>query len=169
MATRKNQTARSKTRKGHKDIVRSARKKHQLAVVAEYLESRGYRGCRHPMDQQYTTTPPGMYEFVATLPLTMGTYDRASFDVLVQRKDTPLGWMPVLLDVPSPAMASAARDHCDADAKKLRDLRMTYGESVPYALMLGGSFDPGYLGTQAAEGIDWVWQHRLNDLDAVLS
>lgn len=151
------------------DIVRSARKKHQLAVVAEYLESRSYRRCHHPMGQQYTTTPPGMYEFGVTLPLTMGTYDRASFDVLIQRKDAEIGGMPVLLDVRSSATAAAARDHRDADAKKLRDLRMTYGESVPYALLLGGTFDTGYLGTQAAEGIDWVWQHRLNDLDAVLA
>ena len=151
-----------------KDIVRSARRQHQLAVVAEYLESRGYRRCRHPMDQQYTTTPPGMYEFRVTLPLTMGTYDRASFDVLIQRKDTPVGGMPILLDVRSSVTAAAATDRRDADAKKLRDLRMTYGESVPYALMLGGSFDPGYLGTQAAEGMDWVWQHRLHDLDPLV-
>jgi hypothetical protein len=46
---------------------------------------------------------------------------------------------------------------------------MTYGESVTYALLLGGAFDAGYLGTQAAEGIDWVWQHRLHDLDALVS
>jgi len=25
-------------------------------------------------------------------------------------------------------------------------------------------FDSGYLGYEAAEGIDWVWEHRLNDL-----
>jgi len=44
---------------------------------------------------------------------------------------------------------------------------MTYGAEVPFVLMLGGYFGGDYLGTQAAEGIDWVWQHRLNDLDAV--
>ena len=26
------------------------------------------------------------------------------------------------------------------------------------------SFDSGYLGYEAAEGIDWVWEHRINDL-----
>ena len=148
-----------------KDILRSARQKHQLAVVAEYLEARGYRRCRHPADQQYTTTPPGMYEFGLTLPLTMGTYDRASFDVLIQRKGSPLGELPILLDVRSSATAAAASDRRDAEAKKLRDLRMTYGESIPYALVLGGAFDAGYLGTQAAEGLDWVWQHKIADLE----
>ena len=41
---------------------------------------------------------------------------------------------------------------------------MTYGEDVPLALMLGGYFGSDYLGVQASEGIDWVWQHRLDDL-----
>ena len=25
-------------------------------------------------------------------------------------------------------------------------------------------FNPRYLGYEAAEGIDWVWEHRINDL-----
>ena len=41
---------------------------------------------------------------------------------------------------------------------------MTYGNSVRYALMLSGAFDAGCLGTLAAEGIDWVWQHRAGEL-----
>ena len=45
---------------------------------------------------------------------------------------------------------------------------MTYGDLVPFALMLSGSFDPGYLVSHAAEGIDWAWQHRIGDLDGVL-
>jgi len=27
-----------------------------------------------------------------------------------------------------------------------------------------GYFDSGYLGYEAAEGIDWVWEHRIDDL-----
>ena len=26
-------------------------------------------------------------------------------------------------------------------------------------------FDSGYLGYEAAEGIDWVWEHRIEDLE----
>jgi hypothetical protein len=149
------------------DIVRAAQKRHQLAVVAEYLESRGYRKCDHPMDQQYTNTPPGMYTFHATLPITMGTFDTASFDVLIQPKHAHSGALPILLDVKSSPTAAAGHNRRDADAKKLRDLRVTYGDSIPYALMLVGSFDAGYLGTQAAEGLDWIWQHRICDLKEI--
>jgi len=28
-----------------------------------------------------------------------------------------------------------------------------------------GYFDSGYLGYEAAEGIDWVWEHRIDDLE----
>lgn len=151
------------------EIVHSAWKCHQLAVVAEFLESRGDRECHHPADQQCTTTPPGMYEFGVMLPLTMGTYDRASSDVSIQPKHARFGGLPILLDVKSAPTAAADRNRRDADAKKLRDLRMTYGESIPCALMLGGSFDARYLGNQAAEALDWVWQHRLRDLEYLVT
>ena len=34
----------------------------------------------------------------------------------------------------------------------------------PFGLFLCGYFDSGYLGYEAAEGIDWVWEHRIDDL-----
>jgi hypothetical protein len=35
--------------------------------------------------------------------------------------------------------------------------------SVP--LFHCGYFDTPYLGYEAAEGIDWVWEHRIDDLE----
>lgn len=32
--------------------------------------------------------------------------------------------------------------------------------------ILCGYFDSGYLGYEAAEGIDWIWEHRIDDLAA---
>jgi len=47
---------------------------------------------------------------------------------------------------------------------KMAQLRGTYGEKVRFILFLCGYFDSGYLGYEAAEGIDWVWEHRIDDL-----
>ena len=47
---------------------------------------------------------------------------------------------------------------------KMALLRANYGESVQFNLFLCGYFDSGYLGYEAAEGIDWVWEHRIDDL-----
>ena len=38
---------------------------------------------------------------------------------------------------------------------------------VTLVLFLGGYFDSGYLGYEAAEGIDWVWEHRPDDFEKV--
>jgi hypothetical protein len=41
---------------------------------------------------------------------------------------------------------------------------------VEFILFLCGYFDSGYLGYEAAEGIDWIWAHRacLNRSDSVM-
>lgn len=44
---------------------------------------------------------------------------------------------------------------------------MTYGENIPFVRMLGDYFGADDLGTLAAEGIDWVWQHRLTQFEEV--
>jgi len=50
------------------------------------------------------------------------------------------------------------------EAVKISQLRRTYGPRVQFILFLCGYFDSGYLGYEAAEGIDWVWEHRIDDL-----
>lgn len=43
-------------------------------------------------------------------------------------------------------------------------LDATYGPGIPYASLLYGYFGSGYMGCEAAEEIDWVWGHCLEDL-----
>ena len=51
------------------------------------------------------------------------------------------------------------------EAQKMAQLRETYKVGVRFNLFLCGYFDSGYLGYEAAEGIDWVWEHRIDDLE----
>ena len=46
----------------------------------------------------------------------------------------------------------------------MHQLQATYGENLRYVLFLCGYFGSDYLGYEAAEGIDWVWEHRIDDL-----
>ncbi|MCY3579183.1 MAG: XamI family restriction endonuclease [bacterium] len=39
-----------------------------------------------------------------------------------------------------------------------------YGLDLRYVLLLGGYFNERYLGYNASEGIDWIWEHRIEDL-----
>lgn len=49
------------------------------------------------------------------------------------------------------------------EAIKISQLRGTYSQELRFILFLSGYFDSGYLGYEAAEGIDWVWEHRIDD------
>jgi len=46
----------------------------------------------------------------------------------------------------------------------MMQLKNTYGTQIQFILYLCGYFDSGYLGYEAAEGIDWVWEHSIDDL-----
>ncbi|WP_394343104.1 XamI family restriction endonuclease [Pedobacter kyonggii] len=50
------------------------------------------------------------------------------------------------------------------EAVKMAQLRNMYGSNVSFNLFLCGYFDSPYLGYEAAEGIDWIWEHRIDDL-----
>ena len=41
----------------------------------------------------------------------------------------------------------------------------TRDNNVTFVLFLCGYFDSAYLGYEAAEGIDWIWEHRITDMD----
>ena len=49
----------------------------------------------------------------------------------------------------------------------MHQLKGFFGPGVEYLLFLCGYFDAGYLGYEAAEGIDWIWEHRIGDLDGL--
>jgi len=54
----------------------------------------------------------------------------------------------------------------DTELTKISQImaRLLDKDIFPFILFLCGYFDSGYLGYEAAEGIDWVWEHRTNDL-----
>ncbi len=51
------------------------------------------------------------------------------------------------------------------EAVKMQQLKNTYDNTISYSLFLCGYFDSVYLGYEAAEGIAWIWEHRLSDLE----
>jgi len=44
-------------------------------------------------------------------------------------------------------------------------LKNSLGKGVTFVLFLCGYFDSGYLDYEASEGIDWIWEHRMDDLE----
>ena len=72
--------------------------------------------------------------------------------------------LPILIEAKSAGDFTNVNKRRKEEATKMNQLRRTYGNNVRYVLFLCGHFDSGYLGYEAAEGIDWVWEHRIDDL-----
>jgi hypothetical protein len=72
--------------------------------------------------------------------------------------------LPLLVEAKSAGDFTNVNKRRKEEAIKITQLRRTYGKDVRYILFLCGYFDSGYLGYEAAESIDWVWEHRIDDL-----
>jgi hypothetical protein len=86
-------------------------------------------------------------------------------DVVVQPKRLTADHLPVLIEAKSAGDFTNVDKRRKEEATKVRQIRATYGDDVRFLLFLCGYFDSGYLGYEAAEGIDWIWEHRIEDLD----
>jgi hypothetical protein len=145
-------------------IIRVDHKRDLLRDLAAFLRSCGYWEHRICTNKKSKASTPGAFSFPATLPLAIGSRDRASFDLLIHA----MSRRPIVLDVRTSVSSNANTGMCRQIASKLRELHMNYRDSVRYVLVLAGTFNAGDLGTLAAEGIDWIWQHRMRDLARVL-
>ena len=85
-------------------------------------------------------------------------------DVVVMPLQSSSGEFPLLIEAKSAGDFTNVNKRRKEEAIKIAQLRSTYGSGVRYILFLCGYFDSGYLGYEAAEGIDWVWEHRIDDL-----
>ena len=83
---------------------------------------------------------------------------------MVVAKNAEAGQLPLFIEAKSAGDFTNTNKRRKEEAQKMAQLRHTYGEDVRYILLLCGYFDSGYLGYEAAERIDWVWEHRIDDL-----
>lgn len=116
--------------------------------------------------------PPGSYSFRMNIPVAKGESSNESVnipvDAVVMRKTATPGDYPLLIEAKSAGDFTNTNKRRKEEAQKVNQLRATYGHVRPieFILFLCGYFDSGYLGYEAAEGIDWVWEHRIDDLQA---
>jgi hypothetical protein len=87
-------------------------------------------------------------------------------DAIIQLINAKEGDLPLMIEAKSAGDFTNTNKRRKEEAFKVTQLRATYGKSVRFVLFLCGYFDSGYLGYEAAEGIDWVWEHRIDDLAA---
>jgi hypothetical protein len=150
-------------------IVRNAQEKRQLALIEDYLTARGYKKQAHPTATPITRMEPGTFAFRLNVLVKPSRADAATIripvDVVIQPKTARLPHLPILIEAKSAGDFTNVNKRRKEEATKINQLKATYNEKVVFALFLCGYFDAAYLGYEAAEGIDWIWEHRIEDLD----
>jgi len=147
-------------------IVRNAQEKRQLEKIKKWLETRGYNDMsgKATLDKM----EPGMFAFRLNVPGLKE--DHKSVNIPVDAAVMPLkprgGKFPLMIEAKSAGDFTNVNKRRKEEAAKVGQLRRKHGNHVRYILFLCGYFDSGYLGYEASEGIDWVWEHRIDDLAA---
>lgn len=147
-------------------ILRNAQETRQLDAISGWLADRGYR---RASPSTHVEMAPG--EFAIHLNMTgRSSGDDARrvnipVDVVVMPANAHKGDLPILIEAKSAGDFTNVNKRRKEEAQKIEQLRRQYGVDVPFVLFLCGYFDPGYLGYEAAERIDWVWEHRIGDLE----
>jgi len=146
-------------------IIRNAQEQRQLAGIKEWLESRGYTYAATGLT--FEQLAPGTFSFRLNIPVMLEDglkQINIPIDAVVMPKKSRVGNFPLLIEAKSAGDFTNTNKRRKEEAVKISQLRRTYGSSVQFILFLCGYFDSGYLGYEAAEGIDWVWEHRIDDL-----
>ena len=150
-------------------IIRNAQEKRQLSALKLWLKKNGYREITTTEARDPQAMPPGTFTFRLSLPAGRRKAEvKIPIDCVIQPLDAQAGDMPLLIEAKSAGDATNTNKRRKEEAQKFRQLKEKYGPSTRFMLYLCGYFEPGYLGYEAAEGIDWVWEHRTRDFLHVL-
>lgn len=145
-------------------IIRNAQESRQLAIISEFLSSRGYDSVRPDSFLLLTDMQAGSFTFRRNVPVGGERHVNIPIDVVIQPHHLRSNRLPVFVEAKSAGDFTNTNKRRKEEATKIRQLRDEYGADTALILFLCGYFNSGYLGYEAAEGLDWVWEHRIEDL-----
>ena len=148
-------------------IVRNAQEKRQLAAIKAWLEARDYKLVPGGNGIRFDEMQPGAFAFHMNVPVKLEGGVKSiniPIDAVIMPKSSKAGDLPVFFEAKSAGDFTNTNKRRKEEAVKMAQLRNNYGGKVQFNLFLCGYFETGYLGYEAAEGIDWVWEHRIDDM-----
>ncbi len=148
-------------------IIRNEQESRQLRAIAAWLDARGYKRAAAGSAIRFNTMTPGTYAFRVNVPVTLTKAPAKTVnipvDVAIMRKAARPADLPVCVEAKSAGDFTNVNKRRKEEAQKMNQLKATFGGKLTYVLFLCGYFDAGYLGYEASEGIDWIWEHRIDD------
>ncbi len=149
-------------------IIRNAQEQRQLAKIGAWLGARGYKPL--PEGIKFDAMPPGTYSVRLNVPVNVESKVEGGaitinipVDTIVMPMTAIPGTLPIMIEAKSAGDFTNTNKRRKEEAQKINQLRHTFDNNVRFVLFLCGYFDTGYLGYEAAESIDWVWEHRIDD------
>lgn len=149
-------------------IIRNAQEQRQLALIRQWLENRGYSYVAIGAGLRFDTMLPGTFTFRLNIPVNLQSGSKQvniPIDAVIKPMQSSIQDLPLLIEAKSAGDFTNPNKRRKEEAVKAGQLKNTYGDNIRFVLFLCGYFDSGYLGYEAAEGIDWLWEHRIDDLE----
>lgn len=146
--------------------VRNAQEARQLGVLKSWLDARGYSQIPPGGNINCDNMQPGTYAFRLNV---LGTLEdegsvNIPVDAVIMPRSSQPGTRPLFIEAKSAGDFANTNKRRKEEATKMAQLRKAYDHNVRFNLILCGYFGKSYLRYEAAAGIDWVWEHRLDDL-----
>ena len=145
-------------------FIRNEQEKRQKGKIKTFLEKNGYKFVDAAEITSFKSMESGTFSFGLNVPV-MQNKDKVDMpiDVVIMRKKTSENGMPLLIECKSAGDSANTNKRRKEEATKMKQLKDTYGDEVEFILFLGGYFGKKYLEYEANEGIDWDWEHRIED------
>ena len=147
-------------------IIRNAQEQRQLNSISDFLKKHSYNYVESKNITDFKAMKAGTFSCHLNVSVMLNETKEVNMpiDMVVMRKDAAKNSLPILIECKSAGDFTNTNKRRKEEATKIDQLKKTYGKNVEFILFLCGYFDSGYLGYEAAEGIDWVWEHRIDDL-----
>jgi hypothetical protein len=144
-------------------LIRNAQEKRQLASIKEFLEELGYKE-EKPVSTTIQNMKPGTFYFRLVVTVEEPYRVQLPIDAVIQPHKPRKSSIPILMEAKSAGDYTNTNKRRKEEATKNRQLTECFGNDGHLLLFLCGYFNTGYLGYEAAEGLDWVWEHRIADM-----
>jgi hypothetical protein len=146
-------------------LIRNGQEKRQLAEIGRFLTEHGYQQKQHPLSAPLTEMELGTFSFRLNVTVGSDTHPvKIPVDTVIQPRKPFASRLPLLVEAKSAGDFTNVNKRRKEEAQKFHQLKDTFGNDIQLILFLCGYFDTPYLGYSAAEGLDWVWEHRIDDL-----
>jgi hypothetical protein len=145
-------------------IIRNAQEERQLQVIASVIAPLGYRREAFPAARPLTDMPAGTYAYRMVVMVGPTLSVKLPIDVVIQPLRLRADRLPVLIEAKSAGDFTNTNKRRKEEAQKHAQLQERFGRDVLYVLFLCGYFGDGYLAYEADSGMDFIWEHRPDDL-----